>query len=107
MTYRPGPEDDSHLVVADTRPLPSLDEVKDYWDEVLRRDVADQALCGWKLPGKHFSRMSMFQEERPGTKLMPDQICRRCIEVMLEYDLEPERVCLVPPESWDGWDDQD
>ena len=97
--------DDSHLLVADTRPLPSPDEVKDYWDEVLRRDVADQALCGWKLPGKHFSRL-MFGVERPG-QWQPDQICQGCVDAILEYDLEPEKLCLVPPESWDGWAEEE
>ena len=95
---------DSHLVVADTRPLPSLDEVNDYWDEVLRRDVADHALCGWKLPGKHFSRL-MFGQPRLGQQ-EPDQICPACVDVTVERDLEPERLCLVPSESWDGCEEE-
>lgn len=97
--------DDTHLIVADTRPLPSLEEVENYVDEVLRRDVADQALCGWKLPGKHFSRL-IYTEERP-SQWEPDQICSECIDVMLEYEIAPERLCLVPPESWDGWEEQE
>ena len=101
MSYNP---DDSHLIVADTRALPALDEVKDYWDEVLRRDVADHALCGWKLPGKHFSRL-MFGEPRPG-QWQPDQICPACVDVVVEQGLEPEKLCLVPPESWDGWEEE-
>ena len=47
------------------------------------------ALCGWKLPGKHFSRL-IFGEKRPGQQ-EPDQVCRDCVDVMVEYDLKPER----------------
>ena len=104
MSEPPDP-DDKHLILADERSLPELDAVADYWDEVLRRDVADQALCGWRLPGKHFSRL-ILGRERPGQR-GPDQVCERCAAVAAEYDLPPERLALVPPASWDGWAEEE
>lgn len=92
------PDDFEHLIVADTRPLPSLDEVKHYYDEVLRRDVADEALCGWTLPGKHFSRL--IWSEYPA-----HDVCEKCLQVVIDKQLDSADLCVVPSANWD-WETQ-
>jgi hypothetical protein len=100
---RADPDDYYHLTVADTRPLPPLDEVTDYAEEILRRDVADQELCGWRLPNKYFSRILWSDEhEIPGWQ-GPRDICPGCLRAVVERQLEPAVLCVVPSASWD-WD---
>jgi hypothetical protein len=98
------PDDYCHLVVADTHPLPPLSEVTSYPEEILRRDVADEALCGWRLPHKYFSRILWSDEhEIPGWQ-GPRDICPDCLQAVVERRLQPGTLCLVPPGSWDNWD---
>jgi hypothetical protein len=97
------PEDCVHLIVADTHPLPSLDEVKDYAEEVLRRDVADHVLCGWKLPNKYFSRIMWSEEHEMAGWQGPKDVCPACLRVVIDEQLDPSTLCITPPASWD-WD---
>jgi hypothetical protein len=98
-------EDHHHLIVADTHPLPSLDDVDDYVEEVLRRDVADHVLCGWKLPHKYFSRILWSEEHNMAGWQGPHDVCPDCVRVSVERGLDPSTLALTPSASWD-WDTQ-
>lgn len=94
------PEDFEHLIVADSGPLPRLGETEDRERDVLTRDVADQALCGWTLPGKRFSRI--MWSDRPGSDICPD-----CVQAVIDRNLDRAALAVTPPECWDGWSEQD
>jgi hypothetical protein len=95
------PDEYSHLIVADTHPLPSLDEVEDYPEEVLRRDVADHALCGWNLPHKYFSRIMWTEEHKMAGWQRPHDVCPDCWRAVVDRKLDPATLCLVPSAGWD------
>ena len=70
----------------------------------MHRDVADCALCGWKLPHKYFSRILWGKEhEIPGWQ-GPHEMCPKCVQTAIKYDLNAMRLCMTPAASWDNWD---